>query len=288
MSAPRARPARNGWSPTACRCHYCPVIETWSNPERLANKLAEFEAGLAAHWERPAAFGVMHEDADGQIVVYRAEAGEQRDLLAMVVLAIATGDCCGTYVTRIDAAQLDMAIDMLAPAEACGDYDLSNLRAWRYLREEIGEHGTAVAGFTRAIDITDPEDPHLAALLGEIHRGRQENPDGTTTLWRPVGPVELELLRATDMRAWPPRLPDQPIFYPVLTEGYARQIAAEWNIAASGKGYVTRFRLPTSFARRYPTCQAGGRDKLELWIPADDLNELNRNLIGPIEVVEAL
>lgn len=264
------------------------MTETWSTPEQLACRLAEFEAGLAAHWERPAAWGVMHEEANGRIMVDRAEAGEQRDLLAMTVLSIATGDCCGTYVTTIDAAQLDMAIDMLAPAEACAEYELSNLRAWRYLREEIGEYRTAVAAFTRAIDITDTQEPHLAALLGEIHRGRQENPDGTTTLWRPIGPVELELLRATDMRVWPPRLPDQPIFYPVLNEAYARQIAAEWNVADSGAGYVTRFRLPTRFARRYPTRQAGGRDKLELWIPASDLDELNRHLAGPIEVVEAL
>ena len=264
------------------------MIETWRTPERLAAKLAEFEAALASHWERPLAWGIMHEDADGRIVVDRAEAGEQRDLLAMVVLSTATGDCCGTHVTRIDAAQLEMAIGMLASAEACAEYEPSNLRAWRYLLEEIGEDGTAVAAFTRAIDIADPDDPHLAALLGEIHRGRQENPDGTTRLWRPVGPAELELLHAADMRAWPPRLPDQPIFYPVLNEGYARQIAAEWNIAASGAGYVTRFHLPTHFARRYPTCQAGGRDKLELWIPAGDLDELNHHLVGPIEVVEAL
>ena len=264
------------------------MIETWRTPEQLAAKLAEFEAALAVHWERPLAWGIMHEDADGRIVVDRAEAGDQRDLLAMVVLSIAAGDCCGTYVSRIDAAQLDMAIGMLAPAEACAEHEPSNLRAWRYLLEEIGEHRTAVAAFTRAIDVANPEDPHLAVLLGEIHRGRQENPDGTTTLWRPVGPAELELLRAADMRAWPPRLPDQPIFYPVLNEGYARQIAAEWNIAASGAGYVTRFRLPTRFARRYPTCQAGGGDKLELWVPAGDLDELNRRLVGQIEVIEAL
>ena len=268
------------------------MIETWSTPEQLATKRAEFEAeleaALATRWARPVAWGIMHEDAEGRIVVDRTEAGEQRDLLAIVVLAIATGDRCGTCVTRIDAAALDMAIAMLAPAEACAEYEQSNLRTWRYLREEIGESGTAVVVFTGAIDIADPEDPYLAALLGEIHRGRQENLDGSTTLWRPVGPAELDLLRAAGMRAWPPRLPDQPIFYPVLNEAYARQIAAEWNVAASGAGYVTRFRLPTPFARRYPTCQAGGRDKLELWIPASDLDELNRHLIGPIDIVEAL
>ena len=260
----------------------------WSTPEQIAAKLAEFEAALASHWERPVAWGVMHENSEGRIVVDRAEAGEQIHGLALAVLATVTGDCCGSYVSRMDAAELDLAIAMLAPAEACTEYEHPNLRTWRYLREEIGEHGTAVAVFTRAIDIENPEDPYLAALLGEIHRGRQENPDGTTTLWRPVGPDELELLRAAEMRAWPPRLPDQPIFYPVLNEAYARQIAADWNVAASGCGYVTRFHLPTAFARRYPTCQAGGRDKLELWIPAADLDELNRHLVGPIEVVDTL
>jgi hypothetical protein len=165
------------------------VNETWSTPEELVANLAEFEASLARRWERPAAWGVMHENAEGRIVVDRAEAGEQRDLLAMAVLAAITGDCCGTHVARIDSTDLDMVIAALAPAEACTEYELSNLRTWRYLREEIGQNGTAVAVFTRAIDITDTEDPHLAALLGEVHRGRQENPDGTTMLWRPVGPA---------------------------------------------------------------------------------------------------
>jgi hypothetical protein len=268
------------------------MTETWSTPGRLVAMLAEFEAALGTGWERPAAWGIMHEDADAQILVDRAEAGVQRDLLAMTILAIATGNGGrtgpGAHVTRIDAAQLETAIDMLTPAAECAEYEPSNLRAWQYLRQEIGEDGAAVAVFAPAVDIADADDPHLAALLGEIHRGRRENPDGTTTLWRPVGPAELELLRATGMQAWPRRLPDQPVFYPVLNEAYARQIAAEWNTAASGAGYVTRFRLPTAIARRYPTRQAGGRDKLELWIPADELDEINRHLIGPIEVVEAV
>jgi hypothetical protein len=38
----------------------------------------------------------------------------------------------------------------------------------------------------------------------------------TTTLWRPTGPAELDLVRRLNWRAWPPRLPEQPIFYPVL------------------------------------------------------------------------
>jgi hypothetical protein len=36
-------------------------------------------------------------------------------------------------------------------------------------------------------------------------------------------------------------LPDQPIFYPVLSEDYAVKIAQDWNVPASGAGHVTRF-----------------------------------------------
>ncbi len=43
----------------------------------------------------------------------------------------------------------------------------------------------------------------------------------TTTLWRPVGPEELALLEESGWTRWPPRLPEQPIFYPVLNRDYA-------------------------------------------------------------------
>lgn len=92
-------------------------------------------------------------------------------------------------------------------------------------------------------------------------------------------------MRASGWKAWPPRLPDQPIFYPVLNEEYAIMIARDWNVPASGVGYVTRFRLDAGFASRYPVRQVGGRDILELWVPAEDLDEFNRHIIGQIEVV---
>ena len=107
--------------------------------------------------------------------------------------------------------------------------------------------------------------------------------DGTTLLWRPVGPEELELLRQAGWRTWPPRLPGQPIFYPVLNEEYAVKIARDWNVPASGAGYVTRVR--SQFTARYPVRQVGGQTILELWIPAEDLDELNANIVGMIEVV---
>lgn len=108
---------------------------------------------------------------------------------------------------------------------------------------------------------------------------------GTTVFWRPTGPAELELVRQSGWRAWPPRLPDQPIFYPVLNEDYAIKIARDWNVPASGVGYVTRFEVETGFVQRYPVQQAGGRTILELWVPAEELAEFNTHIVGVIEVV---
>lgn len=109
--------------------------------------------------------------------------------------------------------------------------------------------------------------------------------EDTVTLWRPVGPTELELIRETGMRAFPPRLPEQPIFYPVLTEEYAVKIARDWNVPASGSGFVTRFQITRSFIDRYEVREAGGRSHLEYWIPADDLNAFNAAIVGLIEVI---
>ncbi|CAL9522736.1 ADP-ribosylation/crystallin J1 [Streptomyces sp. NPDC088935] len=108
---------------------------------------------------------------------------------------------------------------------------------------------------------------------------------GTTTLWRPTGPEELALVEASGWTAWPARLPEQPIFYPVLNEDYAVRIARDWNVPASGSGYVTRFEVDTAFLARYPVRQAGGETILELWVPAEELAEFNRHIVGRIEVV---
>lgn len=108
----------------------------------------------------------------------------------------------------------------------------------------------------------------------------------TTILYRPVGPKELALIRASGHRAFPPRLPQQPIFYPVLNQEYARQIARDWNVKDSGAGYVTRFAVRTEFASLYPVQKVGSSIHQELWIPAEDLAEMNRNIVGLIEVVE--
>ena len=108
---------------------------------------------------------------------------------------------------------------------------------------------------------------------------------GTVTLWRPVGPQELDLIRRSDMQAFPPRLREQPIFYPVTTEAYAVRIARDWNVPASGSGFVTRFEVRRDFLDRYEVQVAGGRAHQEYWIPAEELEAFNHAIVRPIEIV---
>ncbi|GCE31573.1 hypothetical protein KDA_70570 [Dictyobacter alpinus] len=104
-------------------------------------------------------------------------------------------------------------------------------------------------------------------------------------LFRPVGEEELALIRESEWTAFPPRLYWQPIFYPVLNEGYATQIACDWNARDGHSGYVTRFQVHKAFLDRYEVRQVGGAVHLEYWIPAEYLEEFNRQLVGPIEVI---
>jgi len=107
----------------------------------------------------------------------------------------------------------------------------------------------------------------------------------TLVLYRPVGPKELTLIEESGWSAFPPRLPDQPIFYPVLNEEYAVQIARDWNVPASGSGFVTRFEVDAEFASRYERRVVGGRRHEELWVPAEELEEFNGHIVGSIAVV---
>ena len=90
----------------------------------------------------------------------------------------------------------------------------------------------------------------------------------TLELFRPVGEAELSLIRESQWSAFPPRLPEQPIFYPVLDEDYAIQIARDWNTRDGGRGFVLRFQV-----------------EREYWIPAEDLSEFNRHIVGRIEII---
>jgi hypothetical protein len=109
--------------------------------------------------------------------------------------------------------------------------------------------------------------------------------EDSVVMFRPTGPRELALVAESGFTRWPPRLPGQPIFYPVQNQAYASEIAEKWNVPESGAGYVTRFRVRRAFADRYELHQVGAAHHLEWWIPAEELERLNENIVGKIEIV---
>lgn len=63
------------------------------------------------------------------------------------------------------------------------------------------------------------------------------------TLFRPVGEKEMVLTLESNFKKFPPRLEWQPIFYLVLDEGYASEIAEKWNTRDEA-GKLFRFCNP--------------------------------------------
>ena len=110
--------------------------------------------------------------------------------------------------------------------------------------------------------------------------------ENTTFLFRPVNQIELDLIEKSGWTKFPPRLPEQPIFYPVMNEEYATQISKEWNVPAYGIGYVTKFAVKTDYLTKFKVENVGGQIHNELWIMAEELEEFNLNIVGQIEVTK--
>ncbi len=108
------------------------------------------------------------------------------------------------------------------------------------------------------------------------------------TLFRPVGQKELDLIKESDWRRFPPRLHWQPVFYPVLNEDYAARIASEWNTKDQNSdfvGYVLRFQVVKEYLDRFEPHVVGEKGCVEYWIPAKELGNFNDHIVGPIEVI---
>ena len=111
----------------------------------------------------------------------------------------------------------------------------------------------------------------------------------TNILYRPVGEKEMILIIESDYKKFPPRLEWQPIFYPVLDENYASEIAEKWNTrdeAGNYLGFVTKFKVLEDEINKYPTQNVGARNHNELWIPSEELEIFNQAIVGDIEVIK--
>lgn len=108
----------------------------------------------------------------------------------------------------------------------------------------------------------------------------------TVTLYRPVNKAELDLIEKSGFKKFPPRFSYQPIFYPVLNEEYAIQITKDWNVPQYGNGYVVKFEVNKDYISKFEIQNVGGKIHNELWIPAEELEEFNDNIIGFIEITK--
>ena len=107
-------------------------------------------------------------------------------------------------------------------------------------------------------------------------------------LYRPVGQAEYDLIAQSGFTAYPPRLPEQPIFYPVLNERYAREIAEKWNKRYADSqytGFVTTFEIDDGYISQFPVQTVGASYHQELWIPAEELENFNHHIIGTISIL---
>lgn len=132
----------------------------------------------------------------------------------------------------------------------------------------------------RNISSLQEADKYGAGIFG-IDRKRLK------TLYRPVNQNELDSIEKSGCLKFPPRLPQQPIFYPVMNKEYAIQISRQWNVPAYGSGFVVEFKMDSIYLDKFEIHTVGGDIHQELWVPAEELDEFNKNIVGKIEVIES-
>ena len=107
-------------------------------------------------------------------------------------------------------------------------------------------------------------------------------------LYRPIGKKEYDLIKLDNFEKFPPRLSWQPIFYPVLNQEYAEKIAREWNTKDENSdfiGIVTQCNVNDEYIHIFEKHIVGSSICEELWVPSEELDEFNKNIIGKIEII---
>ena len=80
------------------------------------------------------------------------------------------------------------------------------------------------------------------------------------------------------------------ILFPLgsLTKTEAREIAEKWNKRypdSQYAGYVTSFEIDDGYISQFPVQTVGAGYHQELWIPAEELENFNRHIIGTIAIL---
>jgi len=107
----------------------------------------------------------------------------------------------------------------------------------------------------------------------------------TITLYRPINQAELTLIKDLNWNEFPPRLPEQPFFYPVMNEQYAEEITRKWNVPAYRKGFIVKWEIDEVYISKFEVKNVGGHHHNELWVLAEDLDEFNKHIVGEIKLI---
>ena len=119
--------------------------ERWTTTAEITAARERMEAAIDGY-ERPAAYAlglIVEGDAAAGEVFPRINRGE--NFLPAVVLATVCGHVRGTATHLLDEQRLREAIDLLAPAEACTEYQHPNLAVWRQVRARMADRPGAQA-----------------------------------------------------------------------------------------------------------------------------------------------
>ena len=106
-------------------------------------------------------------------------------------------------------------------------------------------------------------------------------------LYRPVGLFEMLKILESRGKEFPPRLAEQPIFYPVVNYEYAKQISEKWNTKdrlSGNVGFITEFEIDDTYISNYELHQVGNKEHIEYWIPSSELPEFNKHIIKNIVI----
>lgn len=107
------------------------------------------------------------------------------------------------------------------------------------------------------------------------------------TLYKPLTPQQLAVVITSGWRTFVPEFPEQTHFFAKLHQRYAELIARMWCVSQYSAGYVAVFEVEDWFIGQYDIVTIAYEEHREYQIPIEDLDSLNRHIVGPIDVISA-
>ncbi len=138
----------------------------WSTPEGLV-AIRDHLAGRIDGWRTPVAYavGVSPASSSPEWIFPHVNAPGGQHALPAVVLATILGHDGSTATLDLSRADLDAAVESLAPAEACTSVGHPNLWAWREALVELDSNPARTAVVVFIADLSDPVTSEADASL---------------------------------------------------------------------------------------------------------------------------